>query len=92
VVGDLVGDLFKDLILTTPVVTARRKGMITPDQRLTRMRKSFKRSRSVLTADYKYFTTPDKAAKQPCETAGGEVCKMSVNQISMVRSSHRAIR
>jgi hypothetical protein len=33
--------------------------MTTPDQRLARMRKSFEKDRSVLTADYKYFTTPD---------------------------------
>jgi hypothetical protein len=33
--------------------------MTTPHQRLVRMRKSFERERSVLAADYKYFTTPD---------------------------------
>jgi hypothetical protein len=37
---------------------------LTPQQRMARMRKSFERNKSVLTADYKYFTTPDKAAKQ----------------------------
>jgi hypothetical protein len=37
--------------------------MTTPQQRLGRMRKSFERSRSVLTEDYKYFTTPDEPAK-----------------------------
>ena len=31
--------------------------MPTPQRRLARMRKSFERNRSVLTADYKYFTT-----------------------------------
>ncbi len=35
--------------------------MTTPHQRLTRMRKSFERNKSVLTEDYKYFTTPDSA-------------------------------
>ncbi len=38
--------------------------MTTPQQRLARMRKSFEKDKSVLTEDYKYFTTPDKAAKQ----------------------------
>ena len=33
--------------------------MTTPQQRLDRMRKSFEKERSVLTTDYKYFTTPD---------------------------------
>jgi hypothetical protein len=37
--------------------------MITPDQRLARMRESFKRGRSVLTEDYNYFTTPDTPIK-----------------------------
>jgi hypothetical protein len=37
--------------------------MTTPDERLARMRKSFAKDRSVLTEDYKYFTTPDKTAK-----------------------------
>jgi hypothetical protein len=42
--------------------------MTTPYERLARMRKSFVKDRSVLTEDYKYFTTPDKTAqraKQP---------------------------
>jgi hypothetical protein len=44
----------------------RQKGkkVITPNERLARMRKSFARDKSVLTEDYKYFTTPDKEAKQ----------------------------
>jgi hypothetical protein len=33
--------------------------MTTPQQRLDRMRKSFAKNKSVLTEDYKYFTTPD---------------------------------
>jgi hypothetical protein len=35
--------------------------MTTPPERLARMRKSFERNKSVLTADYKYFVTPDTA-------------------------------
>jgi len=38
--------------------------MTTPQQRLLRMRKSFAKNKSVLTEDYKYFTTPDKPTKQ----------------------------
>jgi hypothetical protein len=36
---------------------------ITPQQRLSRMRKSFAKNKIVLTEDYKYFTAPDKPAK-----------------------------
>jgi hypothetical protein len=35
--------------------------MPTPHERLARMRKSFEKNKSVLTVDYKYFTTPDTA-------------------------------
>jgi hypothetical protein len=38
--------------------------MVTPDERLARMRKCFEKDRHILTADYKYFTTPDKRVKQ----------------------------
>jgi hypothetical protein len=41
--------------------------MTTPHERLARMRKSFERNKSVLTEDYKYFTTPDKPAKPRTE-------------------------
>ncbi len=34
--------------------------VMTPNQRLDRMRKSFEKGKSVLTEDYKYFTTPNK--------------------------------
>jgi hypothetical protein len=37
--------------------------MTTPHQRLARMRKSFGKNKSMLTEDYKYFTTPDKPVK-----------------------------
>jgi hypothetical protein len=36
--------------------------IITPQQRLARMRKSFEKNRSVLAEDYKYFITPDAPA------------------------------
>jgi hypothetical protein len=39
------------------------EGMTTPQKRLARMRESFAKNKSVLTADYKYFTTPDNPAK-----------------------------
>jgi hypothetical protein len=38
------------------------RSMTTPNQRLARMRKSFERNKSVLTEDYKYFTTPEVSA------------------------------
>jgi hypothetical protein len=37
--------------------------MTTPHERLARMRKSFAKNKSVLTEDYKYFTTPDAQPK-----------------------------
>jgi hypothetical protein len=43
-------------------MAARRKEMMTPQERLARMRKSFEKDKSVLTADYKYFTTPNATA------------------------------
>jgi hypothetical protein len=61
--------------------------MITPSQRLARMRKSFERDKSVLAADYKYFTTPDapttphaptlqsKAARKLAERSGPQSLK-----------------
>jgi hypothetical protein len=36
--------------------------MTTPHEWLTRMRKSFEKNKTVLTADYKYFTTPNVPA------------------------------
>jgi hypothetical protein len=56
--------------------------MATPHERLARMRKSFERNRSVLTDDYKYFTTPD-AANYATGAAKAEVSEMSANRISM---------
>ena len=38
--------------------------MITPTERLDRMRKSFAKNKGILTEDYKYFITPDKPTKQ----------------------------
>src|SRR5437870_11077508 len=40
-----------------------RDGLPAPHERLARMRKSFKRNKTVLTEDYEYFTTPDAPAK-----------------------------
>jgi ADP-dependent phosphofructokinase/glucokinase len=58
--------------------------MSTPHERLSRMRKSFAKNKSVLTEDYKYFITPDKPVKQPWETVRWKITQMSVNPISMV--------
>jgi len=42
---------------------ARMTGRSTPPyERLARMRASFEKDKSVLTVDYKYFTTPDTPA------------------------------
>jgi hypothetical protein len=38
--------------------------MMTPNERLARMRKSFAKNKSVLIEDYKYFTTPGNKPKQ----------------------------
>jgi hypothetical protein len=37
--------------------------MTTPQERLERMRKSFEKNKSMLTVDYKYFTTPGALTK-----------------------------
>jgi hypothetical protein len=42
--------------------------MISPHERLSRMRKSFEINRSVLIDDYKYFTTPDVPVKPRAST------------------------
>jgi len=49
--------------------------MITPQERLARMRKSFEKDKSVLAEDYKYFTTPDKPVKQPRKQSDEKSCK-----------------
>jgi hypothetical protein len=46
--------------------------MTTPQKRLASMHKSFAKNKSVLTEDYKYFITPDKAAKQPRKQSDGK--------------------
>ncbi len=63
--------------------------MMTPIERLARMRKFFERNKSVLTEDYKYFTTPDphtmsrvstppnKAARKLAERSGPKSPKRS---------------
>jgi hypothetical protein len=49
--------------------------MTTPQQRLTRMRASFAKNRSVLTEDYKYFTTPDAPIKSQAEQPKQQLAK-----------------
>jgi hypothetical protein len=63
--------------------------MTTPHERLTRMRKSFAKNKSMLAEDYKYFTTPDvpampresiprnKAARKLAERSGPKSPKQS---------------
>ncbi len=42
--------------------------MTTPHERLSRMRESFEKDRSVSTKDYRYFITPDKPTKPRAST------------------------
>jgi hypothetical protein len=54
--------------------------MTTPTQRLSRMRKSFEKNKSVLAVDYKYFTTPDASAKQRVSIRRNKVAHRSAEQ------------
>jgi len=54
--------------------------MTTPQQRLDRMRKSFAKNKSVLTEDYKYFTTPDISAKPRVSIRRNKVAHKSAEQ------------
>ena len=56
-------------------MSLRIQRIITPQQRLARMRKSFEKSKSVLTEDYKYFTTPDAPIKQPMKQSDDKSSK-----------------
>jgi hypothetical protein len=51
--------------------------MTTPQQRLDRMRKSFAKNKSVLTEDYKYFTTPDAPATPRVSIPRSKVARKS---------------
>jgi hypothetical protein len=50
---------------------------LTPDQRLARMRKSFEKNKSMLTEDYKYFTTPDAPATPHVSIRRNKVARKS---------------
>jgi hypothetical protein len=54
--------------------------MTTPHQRMQRMRKSFEGDKSVLTEDYKYFTTPDAPAKPRVSTPRNKVAHKSAER------------
>lgn len=62
---------------------------MTPLQRLARMRKSFEKDKSVLTEDYKYFTTPDVPAKPRVSTPRNKVAHTSAEQ-SVPKSPKRS--
>jgi hypothetical protein len=51
-----------------------RNELITPHQRLARMRKSFEKDKSMLTEDYKYFTTPDAPPKPRTKQPAQKKC------------------
>jgi hypothetical protein len=55
----------------------KAKKMTTPQQRLARMRKSFAKNKSVLSEDYKYFTTPDKSASNQGSNQTGNPVNVS---------------
>jgi hypothetical protein len=54
--------------------------MMTPQQRMARMRKSFERNKSVLTKDYKYFTTPDMPSMQRVSIPRNKVARKSAER------------
>jgi hypothetical protein len=54
--------------------------MITPCERLARMRKSFERNRTVLTADYKYFITPGAPVMPHEPTPRNKVARKSAER------------
>jgi hypothetical protein len=54
--------------------------VITPDQRLERMRASFDANKSVLSEDYKYFTTPEGLATQRAPTPQSKAARKSAEQ------------
>ena len=54
--------------------------MTSPHERLARMRKSFERDKSVLTVDYKYFTTPDAPARPHKSIPRNKVARKSAER------------
>jgi len=54
--------------------------MTTPQQRIARMRKSFEKDKSVLTADYKYFTTPNAPVPPRVSTPRNKVVHRSAER------------
>jgi hypothetical protein len=67
----------------------RKREMMTPHERLARMRKSFERDRSVLAEDYKYFTTPDAPVKPRVSTPRNKAAHKSAEQ-SVPKSPKRS--
>jgi hypothetical protein len=65
--------------------------MKTPLQRLARMRKSFEKDKSVLTEDYKYFTTPDKPASRRESNQRGNPANVSQPDKHEIKEVVRAV-
>jgi hypothetical protein len=63
--------------------------MTTPEERLARMRKSFEKNKSMLTEDYKYFTTPDAPATPRESTPRNKVAHKSAER-SVPKSPKRS--
>jgi hypothetical protein len=66
--------------LWSPSPAWRVELMTTPHERLNRMRKSFAKNKSVLTEDYKYFTTPDTPTRPRASIPQNKVARKSAEQ------------
>jgi hypothetical protein len=59
--------------------------MTTPHERLSRMRASFEKDRSVSADDYRYFATPDKPTKPRASTPQSKAARKS-EELSVLKS------
>ena len=72
-----------------PIGGSSQPELVEDDERLARMRKSFKKDRSILAEDYKYFTTPDASAKQHGPIHRSKAAHMS-GELSVPKSPKRS--
>jgi hypothetical protein len=61
-------------------MSLRIRRIITPHQRLARMRKSFEKDKSVLTEDYKFFIKPGASAMPHVSIPRSKVAHKSVGR------------
>jgi hypothetical protein len=76
----LIIDGWCRLIHPYKLVFEKGNGMVTPHQRLARMRKSFAKNKSVLTKDYNYFITPDITIKPRVSIPRNKAAHMSAER------------